>query len=266
MTAAIAAGNRVMVKQAANSQNLCRLLARKFSEKISMEKIAILPGTPGKEFSCLAYDHLIFTGSPQVGKTIMEGASTHLTPVTLELGGKSPTILAEDFDIKTAVERIMYGKLINSGQTCIAPDYLFVPQDKIDAFIETAKKVVSKRYPTMKTRDYTNIIDRRAYGRLVDTLEDARAKNADIINLLPGPQTDEPLKKISPTIVRSVTQDMRIMKEEIFGPLLPVMGYTSMDQVIEYINARPRPLALTPPYGAGIRRIYTAVKKFKWLS
>jgi len=340
MTCAIAAGNRVMVKQAANSQNLCRLLAQKFSEKISREKIAFLPGVGGDEFSSLPYDHLIFTGSPGVGKNIMAGASKNLTPVTLELGGKSPTILADDYDVKTAVERIMYAKLINSGQTCIAPDYLFVPQAKVDEVVAMAKTVVAKRYPDIQTRNYTNIIDEKAYSRLKATLEDARSKKAGIINLLPGPGVDDTLRKISPTLLTSVTPDMRIMQEEIFGPLLPILPYTSTDQVIEYINVHERPLALylfsndsalqdrfientmsggvtindcamhvaqhdlpfggvgnsgmgqyhgyegflefsklrpvfkqarytlalTPPYGSTINRIYAAIKRFKWLS
>ncbi len=244
MTSAIAAGNRIMVKQAANSQNLCRLLQKKFSEKIPEDLIAFLPGVASGDFSSLPFDHLIFTGSPDVGKTIMSTAAKNLVPVTLELGGKSPTILAEDFDLKTAVDRIMYTKLINSGQTCIAPDYLFVPEGKVDEFIETAKTVVSSRYPDIKTKDYTNVIDRKAYSRLMATLEDAKSKNAEIINLLPGPQADENLRKISPTLVKSVNEDMVIMQEEIFGPLFPIMPYQSIDEVIDYINRHERPLAL----------------------
>jgi coniferyl-aldehyde dehydrogenase len=244
LTCAIAAGNRVMVKQAAHSQTLCTLLQQKFSEKISQELIAFLPGTPSRDFSSLPFDHLVFTGSPTVGKTVMASAAKNLTPVTLELGGKSPTIIAADFDLKTAVERILYAKFMNSGQTCVAPDYLFVPEGKQDAFVQMAKTVVAHRYPTLETRDYTSIIDQKAYARLVATLEDARDKHANIINLLPGPQTNDALQKISPSIVTAVNQEMILMQTEIFGPLLPIMTYTSLDAVIAYINGHDRPLAL----------------------
>ena len=241
---AISAGNRVMVKQAANSQNLCTLLQKKFAEKISEELIAFLPGVPASQFSSLPFDHLVFTGSPNVGKTIMATAAKTLTPVTLELGGKSPTILAEDFDLKTAVERILFAKFMNAGQTCVAPDYLFVPKNKIKAFIQMAKTIVPHRYSKIETRDYTSIIDQKAYLRLLATLEDAGQKNAEIINLLPGPQSDDTLQKISPTIVTAVTEEMILMQDEIFGPLLPIMPYESLDDVIAYINRHERPLAL----------------------
>lgn len=241
---AIAAGNRVMVKQAANSQTLCNLLQKLFSEKISEELIAFLPGVPANEFSCLPFDHLVFTGSPKVGKTIMATAAKNLIPVTLELGGKSPTILAQDFDLKTAVERILFAKFMNAGQTCVAPDYLFVPKGREDDFIQMAKTIVAHRYPKIETRDYTSIIDEKAYLRLLATLDDARQKNATIINLLPGPSSDDVLQKISPTIVTDVTEEMILMQDEIFGPLLPIMPYDSLDEVIAYINRHERPLAL----------------------
>lgn len=340
LTCAIAAGNRVMIKQAANSQRLCRLLHEKFSEKFSEDLITFLPGVPSNDFSSLPFNHLIFTGSPDVGKTVMRTASNNLTPVTLELGGKSPTILADDFDLKTAVERITYAKYMNSGQTCVAPDYLFVPEGKVDEFIELAKSVVFSRYPEIETKDFTSIIDQKAYSRLLATLEDAREKKAEIINLLPGPQSNDNLQKISPTIVKGVNEDMIIMQEEIFGPLLPIIPYKSTDEVIEYINRHERPLglyafsnnkqlldkivtntlsggvtindcamhvaqhdipfggvgnsgmghyhgyegfaefskirpvfrqakralAITPPYGASVEKIYRLIKKMKWLA
>ncbi|MCP3944335.1 MAG: coniferyl aldehyde dehydrogenase [Desulfobacteraceae bacterium] len=244
LTSAVAAGNRVMIKQAAHSQNLCQLLQKEFSKVISEDLIAFLPQVPSKDFSSLPFDHLIFTGSPEVGKTIMKTAANNLTPVTLELGGKSPTIIAKDFDLKTAVKRIMYAKLINSGQTCVAPDYMFIPKDREEEFIKIAKAIVFKRYPELETQDYTSIINQKAYSRLMATIEDAREKKAEIINLIPGAQADEKLQKISPTIVRSVNEEMTIMQDEIFGPLLPVMTYQSADEVISYINRHERPLAL----------------------
>lgn len=244
LTSAIAAGNRVMIKMASNSQHLCRLLQKRFSEKISEEMISFLPGVNASDFSSLPFNHLVFTGSPGTGRKVMNAATRHLTPVTLELGGKSPTILTDDFDTKTAVQRIMYAKLINSGQMCVAPDYLFVPESRVDEFIETSKAVVSKRYPEIETKDYTTIIDQKAFQRLMDTLNDARNKNAEIINLLPGAEANEKMRKLSPMIIKNVTKDMRIMQEEIFGPILPIMTYRNLDEAIDYVNDHERPLAL----------------------
>ena len=244
LTSVIAAGNRVMIKMASNSQHLCRLLKKRFAEKISEEMITFLPGINASEFSSLPFDHLVFTGSPGAGRTVMNAASRHLTPVTLELGGKSPAILTDDFDLKTAVERTMYAKLINCGQMCVAPDYIFVPESSVDEFIEISKAIVSKRYPEIETRDYTSIIDQKAFQRIIDTLEDARQKNAEIIHLIPSVETRKDLRKISPMIVKNVTKDMRLMQEEIFGPILPLLTYKNLDEVIDYINERERPLAL----------------------
>lgn len=244
LTGAVAAGNRAMIKMASNSQNLCRLLQKRFSEKISGELLSFLPGVDASEFSSLPYDHLIFTGSPGSGRKVMDAAAHYLTPVTLELGGKSPAILTNDFDMKKAVERIMYAKLVNEGQMCVAPDYLFVPEGKTDEFIETAKQVVSKRFPNIETKDYTTIIDEKAFQRLKDTLEDARQKNAEIVNLLPSADIRDDLRKIPPMIVKNVSGDMRLLQEEIFGPILPVMTYQNLGEVIAYVNDRQRPLAL----------------------
>jgi coniferyl-aldehyde dehydrogenase len=244
LTSAIAAGNRVMVKLAANSQNLAKLLQKLFSKIISEDYIAIVPGVKAADFSSLPFDHLVFTGSPAVGRTIMGIASKNLTPVTLELGGKSPTILAEDFDLRTAVGRILYSKLINSGQTCVSPDYIFVPERKIDEFVKEAGDVAAKRYPDIGSKDYTCIIDEKAFKRLTETLADAKKKGADIISLIPGNEINSKSRKIQPMIIKNVTDKMRIMQEEIFGPLLPVMSYKKIDDVITYINQHERPLAL----------------------
>ncbi len=254
MTSAIAAGNRVMLKMATNSQNLCHLVHRLFSEKIPEDIVSILPGVGANEFSTLPFDHLIFTGSPDVGRTIMNNASIHLTPVTLELGGKSPTILDNDYNIKTAAARIMYSKLVNSGQMCVAPDYVFIPEGRVDQFIEAAKSIVNERYTDIMTKDYTCIIDSKAYDRLLATLKDARRKNAQIIKLLPGDDCNKKERKINPMIFKNVTGNMIIMQREIFGPFLPVMTYRDIEEVIDYINRRERPLALY---------IYSNNKKFQ---
>lgn len=244
MTSALAAGNRVLVKQAANSQGLCRLLDQLFSEKIPREYVSFVPGAKASEFSSQPFNHLVFTGSPAVGKTVMKSAAEHLTPVTLELGGKSPTIVAEDYNLTLAVERIMFAKLMNAGQTCIAPDYLFLPESKVDAFIRIARTVVKKRYPSIEVKDYTCIIEDKAFSRLEQTLADAREKGAQVENLLGGPDFDASLCKISPMILTRVDDTMRIMQEEIFGPLFPVIPYKDIEETIQYINSKDRPLAL----------------------
>ncbi|HCY87344.1 MAG TPA: coniferyl-aldehyde dehydrogenase [Desulfobacteraceae bacterium] len=244
MTSAIAAGNRVMVKLASNSQRLCRLLHRIFSKEIDDAYLCFLPGAAASEFAGLPFNHLVFTGSPEVGKTVMKTAAASLTPVTLELGGKSPTVIAQDYPMEKAVARIMYAKLMNAGQTCIAPDYLFVPGARLPEFIRVAKQIVTKRYPDIRSSDYTSIIDSRAFDRLTETLEDASAKGAELVNLLDGPDSDPELRKISPTLLTGVSRDMRVMREEIFGPLFPVMPYSDPEEVIDYINAGERPLAL----------------------
>lgn len=236
--------NRVMVKQAANSRHLCRLLHDRFSQKIDPAFICFLPGVSGSTFSALPFNHLVFTGSSPTEKSVMETAARNLVPVTLELGGKSPVILTKDFDMAKAVQRILFAKLMNAGQTCIAPDYIFVPENRIDRFLQTARAVVQQLYPDIASPDYTAIIDHRAFDRLMDTLADAKAGNAKVIQLLTGPETIRDQKKIAPMIVTNVTSQMRIMQEEIFGPLLPVLSYSSLKTVIQYINDRPRPLAL----------------------
>ncbi len=244
MTSALAAGNRIMVKLAANSRHLCRLLHDRFSRKIDPAFVSFHPGVSAGTFSGLPFNHLVFTGSPQTGKTVMKTAANNLVPVTLELGGKSPVILADDFDMAKAVKRILFAKLMNAGQTCIAPDYIFVPKNHIDAFIQAAQTVARQLYPDIASSDYTAIIDQQAFDRLMDTLADAGKKGGRVIPLLDGPDTILEHKKISPMIVTETIPAMRIMQEEIFGPILPVIPYTSIKPVIDYINDRPRPLAL----------------------
>ena len=242
LTSVLAAGNRAMIKMATNSQNLCRFLAEKFAEKFPEELIAILPGIRGSEFSTLPYDHMIFTGSADAGRTVMQSAAENLTPVTLELGGKSPTVICDDFDIETAASRIMYSKLLNAGQTCLAPDYLFVPEDKRDAFVEASKRIVAKRYPDINDASYTSVIDEKSFRRLRNTLEDAEQKGAEIVPLVPGATFNEVQRKLPPHLVLNPTEEMTILQEEIFGPLFPVKTYKNLDEVIDYVNSKDRPL------------------------
>ncbi len=244
VTSALAAGNRCMVKMAANSQHLCRLLAKLVGEKFDDDTLAILPGVSAADFTDQPYDHLLFTGSPAVGKTVMRKAADYLTPVTLELGGKSPTIVCDDFDIGTAAARIVQGKLYNAGQTCVAPDYVFVPEDKVDTFIERAQATARHQYPTLDSKDLTSIIDQRAFERLQQVLDDAVGKGAKAIALLNSAESNEVQHKIAPTLLLGVQESMTAMQEEIFGPILPIKTYRHIDEVLRYINNHPRPLAL----------------------
>jgi coniferyl-aldehyde dehydrogenase len=244
LASALAAGNRAMVKLAANSQHLCRLLNDLVSAEFDADTLAFLPGARAGAFSSLPFDHLVFTGSAETGKTVMRTAADNLTPVTLELGGKSPTIIHDDFDLELATERVMHFKFFNAGQTCIAPDYLFVPEGKLDAFVRAAKSIVARRYTGIDDDSYTSIIDNKAFDRLIQTLADASDKGAELIPLLPGESQDAERRKISPHLVLNVNESMTIMREEIFGPALPVMPYRNIDDVLNYINDRDRPLAL----------------------
>ncbi len=238
----LAAGNRAMIKMASNSQNLARLLQEKFSEAYSEDTLAILPGVPGRDFSTLPFDHIIFTGGADAGRTVMRSASESLTPVTLELGGKSPTILCDDFDVDEAAARILYAKFVNAGQTCLAPDYLFLPEGSRDQFVAAAQRIMPERYPDTNDGSYTSVIDDKSYRRLRMTLDDAEAKGAKLVPLVPGATFNDELRKIPPHLVLDVTDDMLIMQEEIFGPLFPIMTYESLDEPIEYVAKRDRPL------------------------
>jgi coniferyl-aldehyde dehydrogenase len=200
-------------------------------------------GGRGPAFTTLPYDHIFFTGSPQTGKAVMANAARNLTPVTLELGGKSPTVVAPDYPIRTAVERIMWVKMLNAGQICTNVDYLFLPEDKVDDFVRIARDVVQQRYPDINGNDYTSIIDERSYRRLETTLEDARRKGARIVNLVEAQVPDRALRKFPPHIVLDPTDDMEILQREIFGPLLPIKTYRSREEIRDYVRARPHPLA-----------------------
>lgn len=241
---AIAAGNRCMIKLASNSSHLCALLAEKFGEKIPEDLIAVLPGVKAQDFSSLPFDHLCFTGSADAGRNVMHSAADNLTPVTLELGGKSPTIICDDFDLETAAERLLFGKFVNAGQTCLAPDYLFVPKDKEQQFVEAAKRIVSKRYPNPSDGSYTSVIDDKAFSRLAKTMDDAKVKGATLVSLVEGATIDQTARRIPPHVITDVSDDMVVMQEEIFGPLLAVKTYESLDEVIAYIGAKDRPLGL----------------------
>jgi coniferyl-aldehyde dehydrogenase len=242
LTSVLAAGNRAMIKMASNSQNLCRLLADKLRDVFSEDLVAVLPGVRAQDFSALPYDHLIFTGSADAGRTVMRTAAENLTPVTLELGGKSPTIVCDDFDIDEAASRILYAKFLNAGQTCLAPDYVMVPEAKRDAFVAAAKRIMPQRYPDPSSPQYTSVIDAKSYSRLRSWLEDAQQKGAEVVPLVPSATFNDQLRKIPPHMILNVRDDMIVMQNEIFGPLLPVKTYKTIDEVIQYVNSKDRPL------------------------
>lgn len=248
LATAIAAGNRAMIKPSeltpATSEQLASLLAEVFSQ----EQVSVITGdgTVGAAFSALPFDHLLFTGSTTVGRAVMKAASDNLTPVTLELGGKSPVVVARDHSPAHSAAGIAYGKLANAGQTCIAPDYALVHEANIAAFTAAFDQAASALYPNGPTgEDYTSIINERHYSRLIGLVEDARARGARIIEVGINPgEAGRRAHTLAPTLVLDVKDDMRIMQEEIFGPVLPVRAYQDIDEAIRYINARPRPLAL----------------------
>lgn len=248
LVSAFAAGNSAMLKMSEFSRGLAKLLIRTAPKYFPAEKLQIFDddGTLGPSFSALPFDHLVFTGSSQTGRAVMQSAARNLTPVTLELGGKSPAVVAPDFSLQTAAERILWAKLFNAGQICVNVDYCFVPEGQEEAFTDIARKLVARRYPDLNGADYTSIVNERNFLRLEGLLEDARGKGAKIVNLAAGQTPDRAQRKFAPTIVLGATPDMKVAQEEIFGPILPVYGYSDKQQVADYINARERPLALYP--------------------
>jgi len=246
MTAALAAGNRVMLKQSEHTPRFADLFARLVGASFAADEIAVVNGDAevAREFSSLPFDHLLFTGSTAVGRHVMRAASEHLTPVTLELGGKSPAVIGPGADFDKAVERILVGKLLNAGQTCIAPDYVLLPQDKVQHFADSAKRVFGKLYPDLaRNPDYTSIVSPQHFARLQSLADEAGRLGAQVIPLS-GSAPDTAARRLPPLLLTGVNDDMRVMQEEIFGPLLPLLPYGSLDQAIAYINAHPRPLAL----------------------
>lgn len=243
-----AAGNRAMVKMSENSRHLCAYLQAHLQPCFAPDKLQFFDETGGVgiEFSKLKFDHLLFTGSGQTGKSVMAAAATNLCPVTLELGGKSPAIVCDDFPLVTAVERIMFVKLLNAGQICTTVDHAWLPAGKVDEFVRLARAVVAKRYPGIDATDYTSIIDQRAFDRLCNALDEVRSRGAQVVQLIDGPAFDVATRKMAPVIVLNAPADCALMQREIFGPILPLRAYTQLDEVVAAINAGPRPLATYP--------------------
>jgi coniferyl-aldehyde dehydrogenase len=243
-----AAGNRAMIKMSENSRHLAAYLIEHLPAYFPPEKLQIFDetGGVGVEFSKLKFDHLLFTGSGQTGRAVMAAAAHNLCPVTLELGGKSPAIVCEDYPLQTAAERILFVKLLNAGQICTTVDHTWLPAAKVDEFVRLARGVVVARYPSLASVDYTSIIDQPSFERLLAALDEARSRGAKLIQLMDGPAFDASSRKIAPHIVLNAPPDCALMQREIFGPILPLCSYSRLDEVVAQINAGPRPLALYP--------------------
>ncbi|MET3827310.1 coniferyl-aldehyde dehydrogenase [Sphingomonas sp. PvP055] len=245
-----AAGNRAMVKTSEFTPRTAALFETVSAQYFAPDELAFFSGGPevGKAFSELPFDHLIFTGATGIGRHILHAAADNLTPVTLELGGKSPVLIGQNADIARATERVAIGKMLNAGQICLAPDYMLVPEAQEQAVVDGLKAAVSAMYPTLLANpDYTAIINDRHHQRLTDWVDDARAKGATVEVVNPGGEdfAGSNARKMPLHIVRNATDYMIVMQEEIFGPILPVRSYAGgIDSAIDEVNRRDRPLGL----------------------
>jgi coniferyl-aldehyde dehydrogenase len=243
---AIAAGNHAMLKMSEFTPATNKVLITLLGEVFTREEVVIVEGEAeiAAQFSALPFDHLLFTGSTTVGRHIMRSAADNLTPITLELGGKSPVVIAPDIDIETAVQRLIYGKCLNAGQICVAPDYILCPEEKVEAFISAYKSRFKKMYPDFANNsDYSHVINQRQFSRLLTVLEDAKQKGATITSASEY-LIDSKICKMSTQLVTNVNADMLVMQEEVFGPILPIIGYKDLADAVQYINNHDRPLAL----------------------
>ncbi|MDO9337608.1 MAG: coniferyl aldehyde dehydrogenase [Caulobacter sp.] len=245
----LAAGNRAMIKPSEFTPATSELMKVMFGKVFSEEEIAVVTGGPeiGQAFSELAFDHMIFTGATSVARHVMRAAANNLVPLTLELGGKSPVIVSRSADLALTAARVMNGKTLNAGQICLAPDYVLTPEETVGEFVTQARAAVSKMFPTIKDNpDYTAVVAQRHYDRIMGYIDDARAKGAEIVELKPEGEdlSQQEHRKIAPTLILNPTDDMKVMQEEIFGPVLPVKTYKTLEEATGYINAHDRPLGL----------------------
>ena len=245
----LAAGNRVMLKPSELTPSSSDITKSMIEEYFDESEMAVFVGDPevGAAFSGLAFDHLIFTGGTAIAKHVMKAASKNLVPLTLELGGKSPVVVGKSSKIKEAAQRVMQGKTMNAGQICLAPDYALVHEENIEEFVKAAVNVTSEMYPDMKdNEDFTSIINQKHYDRIQGYLADAKEKGAEVVEINPANEdfSQQPHHKIPPTLVLNPTDDMQIMREEIFGPVLPIKTYSDVSETVDYINSKDRPLGL----------------------
>ena len=245
-----AAGNRAMIKPSEFTEKTSELMAELFAKYYTEEEVAVITGGPdvGAAFTKLPFDHIIFTGATSIAHHVMRAAADNLVPLTLELGGKSPVILGKSADVEKAASRIMAGKTLNAGQICLAPDYAFVPEEKTGEFVGAAQAAVGKMFADglKDNDDYTSVVNQRHYERLNSYLDDAREKGAEVIEINPQNEnfSQQPHHKMAPHIVLNPTDDMKVMQDEIFGPILPLKSYTETKDAVAYINDNPRPLGL----------------------
>ncbi|MEL6725142.1 MAG: coniferyl aldehyde dehydrogenase, partial [Pseudomonadota bacterium] len=245
-----AAGNRAMIKPSEFTEKTSELMAELIAKYYTEEEVAVITGGPdvGAAFTKLPFDHIIFTGATSIAHHVMRAAADNLVPLTLELGGKSPVILGKSADVEKAASRIMAGKTLNAGQICLAPDYAFVPEEKTGEFVGAAQAAVGKMFADglKDNEDYTSVVNQRHYDRLNSYLDDAREKGAEVIEINPQNEnfSQQPHHKMAPHIVLNPTDDMKVMQDEIFGPILPLKSYTETKDAVAYINDNPRPLGL----------------------
>ncbi|MFZ2289949.1 MAG: coniferyl aldehyde dehydrogenase [Halopseudomonas yangmingensis] len=247
LVGALAAGNRVMIKMSESTPATCAALQQLLGELFDTAQVAVFGGEveAGIAFSRLPFDHLLFTGGTGIGRAIMHAAADNLTPVTLELGGKSPAIISASVPLRDAAERIAFGKAFNAGQTCVAPDYVLCPRERIAELVDELHRQLSHMYPSLLNNpDYTRIINQRQYQRLRQWLDQAASAGAQLIEINPAAENLEGSGLIAPTLVLDAPADCALLREEIFGPILPIVPCDSLDQALSYIAARPRPLAL----------------------
>ena len=244
-----AAGNRTMIKPSEFTAQTSELMKELFEKEFDIEEVAVFTGGPdvGGAFSRLPFDHLLFTGATSIAKHVMKAAAENLVPVTLELGGKSPVIIGKSANLELAATNIMAGKTMNAGQICLAPDYVMLPEDSRDEFVEHARNSVAKMFPDIKDNpDYTSIVNERHYDRLNGYLDDAREKGANVVAINPADEdfSQQEHHRIPPTLVLDPTDDMKVMQDEIFGPVLPVKQYKDVQETLDYVNSKDRPLGL----------------------
>jgi coniferyl-aldehyde dehydrogenase len=245
----LAAGNRCMIKPSEYTPATSQVMAEIFAIAFDAAEIAVVTGGPnvGGDFSGLPFDHLLFTGATSIARHVLRAAAENLVPVTLELGGKSPVVVGRSADIQKATDAIMTGKMMNAGQICLAPDYVFVPEESVDEFVEASTRSIAKMYPTLlENPDYTSVINQRHFERLNGYVEEARQQGAKVIEVNPANEDfrQQPHHKIPPTLIVDPDDSLQVMQDEIFGPVLPVKGYANVDETIDYINRNPRPLGL----------------------
>ncbi len=245
----LAAGNRCMIKPSEYTPATSAAMAEALAAEFNVDEIAVVTGGPqtGADFSALAFDHLLFTGATSIARHVMRAAAENLVPVTLELGGKSPVVVGRSADMDKTADAIMAGKMMNAGQICLAPDYVFVPTERMREFVESSRKAVSKMFPTLLDNpDYTSVVNERHYERITGYVREARDSGAEIVEINPAEEDfrQQPHHKIPPTLIIDPPEDLAVMQDEIFGPVMPVKSYDQVNDGIDYINAHARPLGL----------------------